>query len=248
MSELFLFCNTLLLILCIGIFSFIASRYKRCPSNKVIVVYGKVGGGACCRCVHGGGVFIWPLIQHYAVLSLEPMMAEINLKKIKTADNINIAINMNFCFAISTDPKLLQNAAVRLLGLDKKQIISQVSNIAERIIKSTVSTLNNIEVENNNEGFLDLINKKISTELNKLGLHIINIKIEDLRDSENKVNQVSHDEIITEERVAEIGRETAKEIVENMKESIKNEILADLKNQIIVNKNDNSIDINSITD
>ncbi len=39
------------------------SRYKRCPSNMILVIFGKVGKGKSARCIHGGGAFILPLIQ-----------------------------------------------------------------------------------------------------------------------------------------------------------------------------------------
>ena len=49
---------------------FVINRYKRCPSNKIIVVFGKVAGNKTAKCVHGGGVFVLPLIQDFSVLSL----------------------------------------------------------------------------------------------------------------------------------------------------------------------------------
>ena len=47
-------------------FASILSRYKRCPSDKVLVVYGKTGrnkegGVSSARCIHGGAAFIWPV-------------------------------------------------------------------------------------------------------------------------------------------------------------------------------------------
>ncbi len=37
-------------------------RYKRCPSNQILVIYGKTGEGVA-RCVHGGAAFVWPVVQ-----------------------------------------------------------------------------------------------------------------------------------------------------------------------------------------
>jgi flotillin len=59
---------------------FIVKQYKRCPSNKVLVIYGKVGTNQAARCLHGGGKFVLPLIQDYAYLALEPMVIEIPLE------------------------------------------------------------------------------------------------------------------------------------------------------------------------
>lgn len=40
----------------------LATRYRRCPSNRILVIYGKVGSNKASKCLHGGGTFVWPLI------------------------------------------------------------------------------------------------------------------------------------------------------------------------------------------
>ena len=115
----------------IAILSFIANQYKRCPSNKIIVVYGKTGGTKTAKCVHGGGTFIIPLIQDFGVLSLEPMTTDIDLKGALSKGNIRVAVPSTFTFGISTDPSIMINAAERLLGLTKQDVNSQASDIID---------------------------------------------------------------------------------------------------------------------
>src|SRR5258708_16749628 len=67
-------------------------RYKRCRSDQVLVIFGKVGGGNTSRCIHGGAAFIWPLIQDHAYLSLEPIQIEIPLKGALSAENIRVIV------------------------------------------------------------------------------------------------------------------------------------------------------------
>src|SRR4051794_12751855 len=60
----------------LGLFSLLLMlprRYKRCPSNRILVIYGKTGGGNAARCIHGGAAFVMPLIQDYDYLNLEPI-------------------------------------------------------------------------------------------------------------------------------------------------------------------------------
>ena len=54
----------ILLAILIGLFS----RYKKCPSDRIMVIYGKcLSGGAkgqhASRCIHGGAAFIIPIIS-----------------------------------------------------------------------------------------------------------------------------------------------------------------------------------------
>jgi uncharacterized membrane protein YqiK len=48
---------------------FFISRYRRCPSDKILVIYGKTGQGSA-NCIHGGAAFVWPVIQDYQYLDL----------------------------------------------------------------------------------------------------------------------------------------------------------------------------------
>ena len=63
-------------------------RYKRCPSDRILVVYGKVGGGQSAKCIHGGAAFILPVIQDYEFLDLTPISIEVNLVNALSKQNI----------------------------------------------------------------------------------------------------------------------------------------------------------------
>src|SRR5215510_15736236 len=104
-----------------GFLMMLVKRYKRCPSNKVLVIYGKVKEGESARCLHGGGAFVWPLIQDYEYLNLDPMQIGIPLKGALSAENIRVNVPSVFTVAIGTEPTTMQNAAIRLLGLQTAQ-------------------------------------------------------------------------------------------------------------------------------
>ena len=174
----------------ISIFVFIANQYKRCPSNKIIVVYGKTGGEKTAKCVHGGGTFIIPLIQDYGVLSLEPMTTDIDLRGALSKGNIRVAVPSTFTFGISTDPKIMINAAERLLGLSKPDVITQASDIILGQLRLAIATLTIEEINQDREKFLEQINANVNTELNKIGLEIINVNIKDITDESGYIDAI----------------------------------------------------------
>ncbi len=188
--ELFSFAGMLFLIIVFGALVFAASRYQRCPSNKVIVVYGKVPGSGTAKCVHGGGVFVWPLIQDYSILSLEPMTTDIDLRGALSKGNIRVAVPATFTFAVSTNPKLLQNAAERLLMSDKKTIISMASDIILGQLRLVIATLSIEEINQDREKFMEQININVDAELNKLGLSVINVNIRDITDESGYIDAI----------------------------------------------------------
>src|SRR5688572_31338685 len=105
----------LAVILLLSLLFLFVARYKRCPSNKVLVISGKVGGGESAKCISGGGAFVWPVIQEYAYLGLEPIQIDIPLKDALSFENIRVAVPSVFTVAIGTEADVRQNAAIRLL-------------------------------------------------------------------------------------------------------------------------------------
>ena len=177
-------------LILIAMFAFVANQYKRCPSNKIIVVYGKTGGERTAKCVHGGGTFIIPLIQDYGVLSLEPMTTDIDLKGALSKGNIRVAVPSTFTFGISTEPSIMINAAERLLGLSRAEVITQASDIILGQLRLAIATLSIEEINQDREKFLEQINANVNTELKKIGLEIINVNIKDITDESGYIDAI----------------------------------------------------------
>lgn len=169
---------------------FIARQYKRCPSNKIIVVYGKTEGNSTAKCIHGGGTFIIPLVQDYGILSLEPMTTDIDLRGALSKGNIRVAVPTTITFGISTREGIMINAAERLLGLTKSEIIAQASDIILGQLRLAIATLTIEEINQDREKFLELINANVNTELNKIGLEIINVNIKDITDESGYIDAI----------------------------------------------------------
>lgn len=171
-----------IVLIILGAIAFVVKRYKRCPSNRILVVYGKVGGSRAARAMHGGGVFVLPVIQDYAYLSLEPLTIDIELTSALSKKNIRVGVPSTFTVGISTDPDIMNNAAERLLGLNDRAISDQARDIILGQMRLVIATLTIEEINQDREKFLDLVNKNVNFELNKVGLYMINVNIRDITD------------------------------------------------------------------
>ncbi len=120
--------------------SALVSRYKRCPSDKILVIYGKTGGTSA-KCVHGGGAFIWPVIQDYAFLDLKPLSIEANLTNALSRQNIRVDVPCRFTIAISTESDNMNTAAERLLGLSSEQIQELAKDILFGQLRLVIATM-----------------------------------------------------------------------------------------------------------
>src|SRR4029079_6001962 len=112
-----------------GMLMFVAKRYKRCPSNRVLGIYGKTSSGNAAKCVHGGAAFVIPLIQDFAYLSLEPIQIEVPLKGALSIENIRVNAPSVCTVPIGPDGETMQNASIRLLGLGTEAIKQQAADI-----------------------------------------------------------------------------------------------------------------------
>jgi flotillin len=172
------------------VISMIVSRYRRCPSNRVLVVYGRVGTNKAAKCLHGGGTFVWPLIQDYAYLSLDPMVIEIPLEGALSLNNIRVNVPSTFTVGISTDPVLMNNAAERLLGLDEKRIRDQAQDIILGQLRLVIATLSIEEINKDREKFMALVNENVAQEINKIGLDLINVNVRDITDESGYIEAI----------------------------------------------------------
>ncbi len=165
----------------IGAVMAVLSRYRRCPSNKILVIYGKTRSGAA-KCIHGGAAFVWPLIQDFAYLDLEPFVVPIDLKNALSLENIRVSVPTTVTAAISNTKGIMQNAAVRLLGLSRKEIEDQAQDIILGQMRAVIATMRIEEINQDRQAFLAKVNDSVSGELEKIGLYLINVNIRDIGD------------------------------------------------------------------
>ncbi|MFO1053315.1 MAG: SPFH domain-containing protein [Planctomycetota bacterium] len=173
-----------------GLFMMVARRYKRCPSNRVLVIFGRVQGGRSAKCLHGGGAFVWPLIQDYQFLSLDPMQIEIPLRGALSAENIRVNVPSVFTVAVGTEPAVMQNAAERLLGLLPKEVMKQAEDIIFGQLRQVIASMAIDEINRDREKFLDKIHASLGPELEKIGLVLINVNITDITDESGYIEAI----------------------------------------------------------
>ena len=187
-----------LLLIGIGLFVFAlvvtiyvaTSRYKLAPSDQILVVYGNVKDKQSAECIHGGGKIVWPLIQHYAYLSLRPMTLNIPLKHALSKQNIRINVPSSFTIGISTEPSIMQNAATRLLGLPQSDIEKLAEDIIFGQLRLTVASLTIEQVNQDRDSFLRIVFTNVDTELHKLGLYLINVNVVDITDERQYIESI----------------------------------------------------------
>jgi len=169
----------------------LVTRYKRCPSNRILVIYGKYTGSPTgTRCLHGGARLVLPLVQDYAYLSLEPIQIEVPLKGALSIENIRINVPSNFTVAIGTSAEEMQNAAIRLLGLTTEEVKQQAGDIIFGQMRQVIASMRIEEINRDREKFLQSIQMSLEPELQKIGLVLINVNITDITDESGYIEAI----------------------------------------------------------
>ncbi len=183
----------LIVILLIALL-WISSRYKRCPSDRVLVIYGRIGGqGQSARCLHGGGALVWPVIQGHAFLDLTPIPIEIKLQGALSQQNIRVNTPATFTVGISTEPGVMQNAAERLLGLSLVEIENLARDIIFGQMRVVIATMPIEEINADREKLITNITESLEIELRKVGLRLINVNIQDITDESGYIDALGRE-------------------------------------------------------
>ena len=166
----------------LGMLIFFFSRYQKCPSDRILVIYGKTGKGESSKCLHGGASFVWPVIQAFEYLDLTPIPIDIPLQGALTKQNIRINTPSTFTVGISTDPSVMSNAAERLLGLQLTQVRDLARDVIFGQMRVVIATMDIEAINSDRDQLIERIADGVEAELRKVGLRLINVNIQDITD------------------------------------------------------------------
>lgn len=209
--------ETIIVAVAVGVVILIAlviailSRYRKCPSDKVLVIYGKVGSekngqARSAKCIHGGAAFIFPVLQSFQYLDLTPISINVDLKNALSKQNIRIDVPSRFTVGISTEPGVMQNAAERLLGLRMNEIQELAKDIIFGQLRLVVATMDIEEINTDRDKFLIAVSNNVEIELKKIGLRLINVNVTDINDESGYIEA--------------LGKEAAAKAINDAKKSV----------------------------
>ena len=208
------------LVIVLGTLLFWVQRYKRCPSDKILVIYGKTGGSRSSLCIHGGACFVWPVLQSHQWLDLSPIPIDLGEKEFSLNEKDRVKIVSKLIAAISTETGIMENAAERLLGLRVDSIRDLTLEITEGCMRSAVKELGAEAIQSDPDSLVDRLGERLDAVLKEVGLKVINLDIKKIevnrsetssfdRDipEETPIPPSSSDELLAEEEPTDISED-----------------------------------------
>lgn len=198
-------------VVLIAVIAAILSRYRKCPSDKVLVIYGKIGSdksgqSRSAKCIHGGAAFIVPVLQSYEYMDLTPISINVDLRNALSKQNIRVDVPSRFTVGISTEPQIMHNAAERLLGLKMHEIQELAKDIILGQLRLVIATMEIEEINSDRDKFLLSVSNNVEIELKKIGLRLINVNVTDINDESGYIEA--------------LGKEAAAKAINDAKKSV----------------------------
>lgn len=200
MLEMLIIAGVVILLAVLTIIGLL-SRYRKCASDEILVVFGKAGKKKVVnektgkteevilpsKIIHGGGTFVMPVIQDWAKMSLKPIQVMVEGV---SSQMIKVRIPVTLTTGIGTDQVLMQNAASRFLTAKTSEISDQIKDILIGEVRSLMATMTIEEINADRIKFIGKAKENIETELNKVGFSIININNADISDDANYIKNL----------------------------------------------------------
>ena len=177
-------------IVLVMLFLSLVTWYRKCPSDRIMVIYGKTGGSKAAQCIHGGAKFVWPIFQDYGYISLRPLQIQVNLDNALCQQNIRINVPSVFTVGVSTAPEIMGNAAERLFGQSPEAITELAKDIIFGQLRLVIASMKIEEINADRETFLRSVEANVAEELKKLGLELLNVNITDITDESGYINAI----------------------------------------------------------
>ena len=209
--ELLLVLVGVIVLLIFSTLILVISRFRKCPSDKIMVIYGRVGNNKdgtsrSARCIHGGASFVMPVFQSFNYMDLTPISISVDLKNALSRQNIRIDVPSRFTVGISTEEGVMQNAAERLLGLRLNEIQELAKDIILGQLRLIIATMDIEEINSDRDKFLEAVSRNVEGELKKIGLRLINVNVTDINDESGYIEA--------------LGKEAAAKAINDAKKSV----------------------------
>ncbi len=198
-------------LLLAGLSTFVAfaRNYRKCPPNKVLVVYGRKHADKGYRLINGGSAFVLPLFEDFTYIGLETFSVESSVSDTPNKDGVPVSVEATANIKVSSDPGRLDAAVERMLGKTQQEIHTMLKTTLDGLLRQIIGTLTVEDIVRNREKLAQEVLAGAQTELNKLGFQIDVFVVNKVDDKEGYIKALGAKRTAEVKRDAEIAKAEA---------------------------------------
>jgi len=185
---------------------FIATSYIKCPPDMVYLISGLRKEA---RVITGKATIRIPFLERVDKIPLKLIQIDVRANKVPTNDFINVDVDAVANVRISTEPELIRVAAKHFLNQGTAEIANNVQQILEGNMREIIGQMQLVDLVNNKQLFSQKIQDNAVDDIEKIGLEIVNLNVQNCTDDNNAIINLGVDNLAQISKNAKIARANA---------------------------------------
>ena len=203
MSFLILGIIITIIILIIALF---AASYIKCPPDMVYLISGLKKES---KVVTGKATIRIPFLERIDRVPLKLIQIDVRTNRVPTNDYINVDVDAVANVRISTKPELIRIAAKHFLNQSTNDIATNVQQILEGNMREIIGQMPLTDLVNNKQLFSQKIQENATDDIEKLGLEIVNLNVQNVTDDNDAIVNLGVDNLVKIQKDAKIAKAKA---------------------------------------
>ena len=185
---------------------FIAFSYVKCPPDMVFLISGIKKEP---RVITGKAAFRIPFFERIDKIPLKLIQIDVRTNRVPTNDYINVDVDAVANVRISAKPELIRIAAKHFLNQSVNDIAVNVQQILEGNMREIIGQMNLTDLVNNKQLFSQKIQENATDDIEKLGLEIVNLNVQNVTDDNDAIVNLGVDNLVKIQKDAKIAKAKA---------------------------------------
>lgn len=185
---------------------FVAFSYVKCPPDMVFLISGIKKEP---RVITGKAAFRIPFFERIDKVPLKLIQIDVRTNRVPTNDYINVDVDAVANVRISAKPELIRIAAKHFLNQSVSDIAVNVQQILEGNMREIIGQMNLTDLVNNKQLFSQKIQENATDDIEKLGLEIVNLNVQNVTDDNDAIVNLGVDNLVKIQKDAKIAKAKA---------------------------------------
>ena len=185
---------------------FVAVSYVKCPPDMVYLISGIKKEA---RVITGTATFRIPFLERIDKIPLKLIQIDVKTSNVPTNDFINVDVDAVANVRISTKPELIRIAAKHFLNQNTSDIALNVQQILEGNMREIIGQMQLVDLVNNKQLFSQKIQENATDDIEKLGLEIVNLNVQNCTDDNDAIVNLGVDNLVKIQKDAKIAKAKA---------------------------------------